>query len=577
MTREQPPIREVTFSGGGGKGAALPGAVAAMEQSGVLKDVRTFHGASIGSATAAMLAAGVSSDQFTGLAEQLGPIVQKEKALPIQMTGQGLEDFVRASMSKAVSGKIGQYLEKMQAAAQADGAPNDGTPATDPNAIKTLQEIQARLARGGGVTFGDLRTLSKIVPDIKELVVSGTMMGDDSGPSGKFEKGKPQLAIFSADTEPDLDVARAVHASAALPPVFKPVDIKLSSGATGRFEDGGVMNNAPTSGLIGADRQVDPMADDGNMTFVFQEDATEQLLKGKATPTRSRLMDFVAGADLSAADYAKNRGLADKPEDVVMVPLKFDGPWYKHTDFTGLLGTLDFKMANDAKQKLRGMTKDATLAHIQQRQAPQTKDFASVGAMLNAASEADLEAMADSDFPGAKDEIAFRLSVKEGVAALEAIAPGAKAGSLQEGPLKAALTKLSALAGDDKDRQAFIGREMNRSGKLDPLLDLAKQTGSGGLKILDAGVAVSDALTAHSHALTILRDMVYPKMVDESPTGAGGTILRQVDDMLRGASSKGEVNRALTIAIDHFSAKSDTLGRHGHHAFAAELKTYLMK
>jgi exoenzyme U len=564
MTRDRPLIREVTFSGGGGKGAALPGAVAAMQESGVLKDVREIHGASVGSATAAMLAAGVTAEQFTGLAEQLGPIVQSESAVPIHMAGEGLENFVRDSMSKSVCGKIDQYLDKSD-------------DETDPKTVATLHEIEVRLAKGGGVTFGDLRTLSKIIPDIKEVVISGTMMGDDSGRSGKIEKGKPQLAIFSADTEPNLDVARAVHASAALPPVFKPVDIKLSSGMTGRFEDGGVMNNAPTTAGVGAQRQIDPMTDDGNMTFVFESEASQEILAGKATPSKSRLVNFIAGANTSAATYGTDRGLADKPEDVVMVPLKFKGPWYKVTDFTGFLGTLDFNMRDDAKQTLRGMTKDATLAHIQKNREPETKTFGSVDEMLNAASDGDLETMAESDLPGAKDALAFRNAVKDGVAALEALAPGATAGSLAEGPLKAALGKLAALAGDDKARQAFVGRAMSRSGKLDPLLDLARQAGSGGLAILDAGVAVAVALVAQSHARTILRELIYPKMVDESPTGVGGTVLRQVDDILRAARSKDEVNRALTIAMDHFSAKSDVLKRHGHHAFAAELKTYLMK
>jgi exoenzyme U len=573
MTRDRPPVREVTFSGGGGKGAALPGAVAALEQSGVLKDARELHGASIGSATAAILASGVSADEFTELGDKLGPVVQSEKLVPIKMTGDSLENFVRDAMSKSVQGKIQTYLDKAHDAEPAES----GDPPADPNIVKTLQEIQVRLAKGGGVTFGDLRTLSKIIPDIKEAVISGTMMGDDSGPSGKIEKGVPQLAIFSADTEPDLDVARAVHASAALPPVFKPVDIKLSSGVTARFEDGGVMNNAPTRATVGDERQVDPMTDQGSMTFVFEEEASKEILAGTATPSKSRLVDFIAGANMSAADYAKNRTLADKPEDVVMVPLKIDGPWYKHTDFSGMMGLLDFNMAKGPKQKLRSMTKDATLANIKKRQEPETKTFGSVDEMLNSASEADLAAMADNDFPGAKDELAFRKSVKDGVAALEAVASGAKAESLQAGPVKNALAALAALAGDDKNRQAFVGREMNRSGRLDPLLDVAKQTGNAGFKILEAGVAVSEALEAHNHAQTILREMIYPKMVDESPTGAGGTVLRQVDTILRSATSKDDVNRALSIAINHFAAKSDTLDYHGHHAFAAKLKTYVMK
>ncbi len=95
--------------------------------------------------------------------------------------------------------------------------------------------------------------------------------------------------------------------------------------------------------------------------------------------------------------------------------------------------------------------------------------------------------------------------------------------------------------------------------------------------MVKAGVAVADALAAKSHARTILRDMIYPKMVQENPKGVGGTVLRQVDNRLRSAKTPEDVNDALMIAIKHFATKSDFLDRHGHHAFAAQLRTYLMK
>ena len=88
-----------------------------------------------------------------------------------------------------------------------------------------------------------------------------------NGDEGKMEDTKPEMMIFSADTQPDVEVALAVHASAALPPVFKPVKIKLANGDVGKFEDGGVLNNAPDQRQFGhrpcrgpgaRDRQDDP-------------------------------------------------------------------------------------------------------------------------------------------------------------------------------------------------------------------------------------------------------------------------------------------------------------------------------
>ena len=567
LTTDPPPVQEITFSGGGGKGAALPGAVKALEDAGMLKDVKCFHGASVGSMTAAVLAAGMSADTFTRLGNdtKMGPLVKGNDILPINVDGDGLENFVREQIGASVHGKIAEFLQ---------GAANG----TDKARLDAVTAIDGKISRGGGVTFGDLRTLSKLVPGIKDLVVSGTMMGDDSASPGKIGKGKPQLAIFSADTEPDLDVARAVHASAALPPVFKPVDIRMSSGVTARFQDGGVMNNAPTSDLIGAERQLDPIPPGGKMVFVFEGEPAAEMLKGEATPSLRRINDLVSGAPNSAADYAMNRGLADRPEDIVEVPLKFKGPWYKRTDFSGFIGgTINFDMPKDDKLKLQSMTETATSAHIKNRELPQTRDFASPGEMLSSLGRDDLDAMAESDFPGAKDEVKFRDAVAKAIAALEPLAIGAKKGALARGPLQQALKALDELARGDVNRQAYIGRELNRSGRLDSLLDLAKASSVKGLATLDAGVAVADALAAKAHAQTTLREMIYPKMVTENPKGAGGTVLRQVDNRLRSVKTPRDVNDSLAIAIKHFATKSDFANRHGHHAFAAELQTYLMK
>jgi hypothetical protein len=108
--------------------------------------------------------------------------------------------------------------------------------------------------------------------------------------------------------------------------VFKPVDIPLANGTTGRFQDGGVLNNAPTLDSIGAERQLDPMPENGSMTFIFEDENSRDVMKGEAKPKRSRVNDWFSGAENSAADYGKNRALADRPQDVVMLPLTFTAP-----------------------------------------------------------------------------------------------------------------------------------------------------------------------------------------------------------------------------------------------------------
>ena len=577
-----PPVKEITFSGGGGKGAALPGAVRALEKSGILKDVAAVNGASVGSMTAALVAAGITAEEF----EQIGndPAISKTimqgKNLPEAifgggLTGQGLEDLVRSKLTGTLQKRILEYIQKAAA----------GGKTPDPTAVA----IARRLAEGKtGPTFGDMRTLSKIVPGIKEVTITGSYMASIDGETGKAAKhDQPQLAIFSADTEPKMEIALAVHASAALPPVFKPVDIELDSGLKAQFQDGGVLNNAPTSDNIGATRDVDPVPEKSSMTFVFEDDASKAILNGKAAPDRSPFQDWLTGAEFSAATYGKNRSLADRPEDVVMVPLTYTVPGKKKggkRDFTGpFSGTANFGMNLEEKLTLQAMADAATTAHIAKQMEPRTREFDSEDQMLMCVGRDDLAAMARNKIDGAANALEFRDAVTATVATLTARAgqmTGDPAATMTGDPeIRRALARLDQLSAGDLDRQGFVAREVNRSGKLDRLIDAERLSERGGTagEVLEACLAVSDALRAKAHAKTILRDAIYPKMVREDPKGVGGTVLAQVDTMLRRAHTPDDVNDALQIAIRHFRTRPDLRGWHKHKKFAALCESYLMK
>jgi exoenzyme U len=572
-----PPVQEITFSGGGGKGAALPGAVKALQESHVLDDVKVLNGASVGSMTAALVAAGISAKDFANASNDpaTGATISEGRGAAgllvkgifgSRLSGKGLEDIMRAKIGASVH----NHIRKIQDAGVADQ-----------QTAATLNGIDQKILNGGAVTFGDLRKLSKIIPDIKELNIAGTYMADDSAHPGQIEsKGKPQLAIFSADTEPDLDIAIAVHASAALPPVFDPVNVKLSSGITARFEDGGVMNNAPTSELVGAQRSVDPMPMVGKMTFVF-EGEDDVIQKGYAIPERKLLNDFFCAAPNSAAEYAKKRGLAENPQDVVKVPLKFDMPGSNgkrgpHKDFASLVsGTLNMNMPVDDKIALQGRTEEATNEYIEKRKEPRTTNFDSVNQMLNSVGDADLAVMASSGLADAQAEQVFRAAVKTEVQRLEEIAEDVKATDLQNARIRAALDGLNQLANGDRDRLAYVGRELNRSGRLDPLITMAKLVGDQGVDALKAGITVQVALNVQDRVRTVRREVIYPKMVNETTPGLTSALMATVDNVLRMAQTPKQFDDAIKALIDHFENKSDITGLHGHKRFAAELRQYL--
>ena len=592
-----PPVRTLTFSGGGGKGAALPGAVRALENSGVLKDVNTVTGASVGSMTAAMVAAGMTGTEFAAIGNDptvADKIKQGKNMAEVLfgggLDGSGLESLVRANLDTTLQKRISEYIERQSVQQKP----------VDP----AVTAILDRLAGGTkGPTFGDLATLSKVIPAVKEVVISGSFMSQVDPKTGKPIKDTdaPQLMIFSAETTPDLEVALAVHASAALPPVFKPVDIPLPSGITARFQDGGVMNNAPTLESIGAERNLDPMPDKGAMTFVFEEQAAHDILQGKAAPDfgtfdrftttvfgkKLKVGDMLTHANLEADDYAKNRGLADDPENVVMVPLTFTTPPGKKggkgekKDFTGFLsGTVNFDMDLADKIQLQDLTDSATLDAIRKRQQPKTHEFASDGQMLMAIGRPDLAALAKDGYPGAAEALAFRNIVDAAMTRLTArvgaLAAGPAAALAADREVRALLAALDKASAGDADRQGYVGRALNKSGKLDPLLDALRKGGAASGGVVAAGVAVNQGVIAQDHARTILRHVVYPELVNVDPKSAGGAVLAELDDRLRHADSPRAVNAALRIGIDHFGHKPDRFGRHGWKKFAQELQTCIM-
>jgi exoenzyme U len=614
FTSPPPPVREITFSGGGGKGVALAGAVKALEETGQLKTATKITGASVGSMTAALVAAGITAEEFTTTAGAksttdritedtggsklkiglgaLASLVGGNNAL----TGQGLEDVVRDVLDETLRTRMSEYLDQCS---------KDNKPPA-PAVVKVMKNLAGNKA---GPTFGDLRELSKVIPAIKEVVITGTYTTEFEDVTDKKGKAKKkelkngnqegQLYVFDADSEPDMEVALAVHASASFPVVFKPVDITLSSGLTVRFIDGGVMNNTPTSSSIGNERKLDPMPQSRGMTFVFDdEDGTaEGMLAGKVTPPSgrgTRFADWFLGADNSAGEYSKNRDVADRPEELIVVPLTIEVPKkkilgifktsaMKTVDMRGTLdGTLEFNASPEVAEGLQKKLEDATKAQVARESKPKTREFDSDSQMFVSVSIADLKLLADGNYEGAADALQFREQVKTQIGELASLVKiegekdnGTAVNVLNGRDGKAALAELEQLAGSDLEYQAYVGREMNRGG-IDTLLDAIRKGGVKS-KVTDAGLEVAEVLRVQTFADNILKQLVYPKMKTEPKGGAGIETLLDMQTRLRRAQAAKQVNDALTIGINHFKNKSDkSIPKRGHKQFARELARRMM-
>jgi exoenzyme U len=601
-----PPVREITFSGGGAKGSALPGAVKALQDSGVLKDAKKIAGASVGSMTAALVAAGVTTEEFNAVGNadattarivegtggtKMGLLfaAMKNKLTTgsgSPLTGRGLEELVRDVLDETLRKRILEYLEQC----------GKDSKAPDQDIVKIAKRLSGNKA---GPTFLDYRQLSTVIPAIKEVVITGTyteeFSTDDKGNKTGLKDGnhEGQLYVFDADSEPDMEVAVAVHASASFPFAFKPVDIKLSSGLTVRFIDGGVMNNTPTSSSIGNERKLDGVPDGRGMTFVFEDaDSTSSsLLQGKVTPAqgfKARLLDWFVGSDNNAAEYAKNRDMADRPEEIVVVPLKIalppdkKGGKARQVDMRG--GTLNFGLDMDAKLALQSATEKATNDQISRENQPKAVEFASDAQMFISISVADLMTLKDSGYKGANEALAFRERVsatigklRDAVKAETSKSGGRVANLLKDKNTKAALDELDTLAGSNADFQGYVGRELNKQADLDTLVDAIRKGGGKGA-VLEATFMVSDALKVHTWADNVLKELVYPKMKVEKKGGTAIEVLLLVERLLRAAKTTDEYNAGLISAINHFQNKSDkSIPHRGHKKFAQELERRLMR
>lgn len=610
MTMPPPPITEVTFSGGGGKGAALPGAVRAMQEAHVFDQVRKVAGASVGSMTAAMLAAGMNADEFEQVANDprtSAAIMEGHSTTAIKagtalgllrkddapLTGEGLQALVRARMDEALRKRLTEYLAAHQPPAAA----------ADPQVFSVLERLSSD---DQGPTFLDLRRLSAIIPAIKELVVTGTFVevtagGEELPLRAGGDKPPPKLYVFDADSEPQLPVAQAVQASAAFPGAFKPVILTLASGVTAKFIDGGVLNNTPTESTLGRDRKLDPVPQSRAMTFVFDdgEGAVDQLLQGKVKPEvgkTAQIMDWLVGAPNAAGDYATARDLAEHPEQLVKVPLKFTASIagkQRALDYTGTAGgTLNFDMPLPEKQVLQAQTREATTAQIRQQDADRSQTFASDDAMFMAVPLPELQALVHGAYPQADQALAFRSQV---AAALQRLQPIQD--TLQSLPLERAAAALDAVS-DELDAlqrashgapewQDYVARELNR-GALDGLVgDLGELLRKGAADTLQvqrlrdnplcqAALATRAQVELRQRVRTLETELIYPYLKKQTEGGTGLQTLVTMDERLRAATTAAQFNQALELGIRHFAHKRDLPPRTGHAAFAEALRQQLL-
>ncbi|MEZ1319098.1 patatin-like phospholipase family protein [Pseudomonas fluorescens] len=571
---KRPAIERLVLSGGGAKGVAISGMVKALADHQALDPVRTLSGSSAGAISAAFLASGMQPADFDKLSDETNLVSlldSQNKVLgPIQQVSSTLGRAVAKIPGKA--GNIGQLLfdlmprlqskatpletlirEKMTESIQAcvDRASSDPQRSLSPASEICMAQIRSK----GYVTFADLATLSKELPQIKQLNVTGTAMFD----------GRPQMVMFNASLTPDMDVARAAHISGSLPVVFaKPCEQQLpfqTDTQRTAFQDGGIMLNTPVLELYEPQFSTSVIPDSEQLVFKF-ESAGSGKKKDRGT-LFSTLGDRFIGAPHSARHAQQNAGLAAFANQTVTVRLKTD-----KDDFTGTLqGTVNFSMATEHKNQLQHMLEIDVNQYLAGHQQCQTYTFASMGGALLALNESMFEAAALElhDHPDAAAVIEFRHHAQQALADLKRTLVAVVAS--QEGPLtltaplRVAVDALDRL-GDAPGKRDWLARQLNQGN--DPmfmsLLQAVKRldAGSTGEKspVMTGAIQEMDLRDIVTKSENVIREVIYPSLFRLGQPDANVALLRTAIEDLHKVDTREGFNEVLHRIADQYVSRT---------------------
>lgn len=560
----RPPLTSLVLSGGGAKGAAYPGAIKALEENGALDGIRSMSGSSAGGITAALLASGMGASEFKTLSDgmdliglldsthkkhklfqrictEIGNLAQKYlpkigsftqlilNVLPrVQSEAMPLEKVLRDESSKAVLGQINAHPQLANQPA--------------------IAAIARKLEQGGVVTFGDLALLSRHIPQIKELNITGTAM---------FE-GRPQMVMFNASLTPDMSIARAAHISGSFPVVFKPVDEQAqpfqAEGEHTQFKDGGVMLNVPVPQMVDKSFNTSPLRQSDNLILKFEEE--EGVAPDRGGRIGGAFTDWLVGAPVAARVILQNEALSGHDDQTVTVPLKTE----KGDFSTTFGGTLNFSMPDDIKNHLQERLDQAVSGHLENRsQSREQYTFASMEEALMALDDEMLTSLSAQDPASAGEVLQFRQQARDAFSQLTVAIVAQNetpAGLKLNDVMRGAFTQLDALA-STPERKEWLAKELNHADNADHQQLLSAVRGQAiESPVLKAAVAEMQLRTVAVVADNIRKEVIFPSLYRAGQPDANVALLRRAEHSLARATTPAQVNQALDDIIENYGARN---------------------
>ena len=561
VTMKYPPIKRLVLSGGGAKGAAYPGAILALEDCGVMRDIKSISGSSAGAISAALLAAGISGSAFRDLSNSmdfLDLIRQRVGPRFFRDVRHVNEDLLRAVFESIgrrapIARHIGSglvLLSNMQTTApalekvlkdeaRASVLRHIAAHATTGDRSSLIGAIQDKLERGGDVTFGDLRHLSQTIPAIKDLHCTGTLM----------EKGRPQLMVFSADTTPDLAIARAACISGSFPLVFAQPKEKTPFG-TAHFQDGGVMLNVPVPEIFHPEPVNRALPDPDSLVLAFPSVAGKGSRSSQSVS--GAVKDWFVGAPVSAQQAMQRSELLRLKDQIVEAPLQNE-----RGDFSGALsGTLNFGMSLDDKLTLQRDLKLAVEDHLAiRREKTISFEFPSADQALLALDEKEFDELHASRPDITTALHAFRKQARDAIDRISTVLQ--QLDSLTPHNLADLVKPLDQLCNDEQSKLEYVARRIGDSAHDKTLARIAdvQRRATADSPVLQALSVLSERQDVANAARHAIRDVVYPARFRLGQSASNHALLNLVEDRLASASTRVQYNAALETLAQHYQGR----------------------
>lgn len=214
-------LEELTFVGGGVRGASYVGVYKALYEEGLLDHVKTISGASAGALTAGLIATGVKPNRFQEISMNMdfeSLLGERTWALAIERTGNPMLEFCRQMIQENI---MRFFNENSNIWHSMKYSPRD---------YFYLKDLQERNNKHQAIYFRDLNRLQRLFPNR----FKGLIMTTVDCATGKVK-------LFNTKTTPNVEIASAIRASASLPVILKPHEIDGRS-----YTDGGYYENIPT-------------------------------------------------------------------------------------------------------------------------------------------------------------------------------------------------------------------------------------------------------------------------------------------------------------------------------------------